>query len=78
LPRHLEIIYEINHRFLDQVIKDHPGNAALLANVSIIEETGGKYVRMANLAAIGSHTINGVSALHSELLKKDVMKDFHF
>jgi glycogen phosphorylase len=78
LPRHLEIIYEINHRFLALVAMDHPENSALLANVSIIDEAGIKYVRMANLAAIGSHTINGVSALHTELLKKDVMNDFYF
>jgi starch phosphorylase len=78
LPRHLEIIYEINHRFLEKVKIEYPGNAGLLANLSIIEENGSKYVRMANLAAIGSHTINGVSALHSELLIKDVLRDFHF
>lgn len=78
LPRHIEIIYEINHRFLDEVRAEHPANDELLATLSLIDESGSKYVRMANLAAAGSHTINGVSALHTELLKKDVMKGFHF
>ncbi len=78
LPRHIEIIYEINHRFLDEVRAAHPANDELLASLSLIDESGSKYVRMANLAAAGSHTINGVSALHTELLKKDVMKDFNY
>ncbi len=78
LPRHLEIIYEINHRFLEDIKTKFPGDEGLLGRLSIIDEAGSKYVRMANLAAAGSHTINGVSALHSELLKADVMKDFHF
>lgn len=78
LPRHLEIIYEINQRFLDDLKENYPEDPALLERLSLIDETGDKYVRMANLAAVGSHTINGVSALHSQLLKEDVMKDFHF
>ncbi len=76
LPRHLEIIYEINARFLDQVRIRFLGDDARLARMSLIDETGPRYVRMANLAAVGSHAINGVAALHTELLKSDVMKDF--
>ncbi|HEX5152549.1 MAG TPA: glycogen/starch/alpha-glucan phosphorylase [Parafilimonas sp.] len=77
LPRHLEIIYEINSRFLDEVKTTHPGDDQLLRRVSIIDETGEKYVRMAHLACIGGHAINGVSALHTELLKQDVLHDFY-
>lgn len=76
LPRHIEIIYEINSRFLESVAQQHPGNNTLLSNLSIIDETGGKAVRMAHLASIGSHTINGVSQLHSKLLKEDLLADF--
>ncbi len=76
LPRHLEIIYEINRRFLDDVRKLHPGDEALVARLSLIEEGGGRSVRMAHLAAAGSRRINGVAELHSELLKQDVMRDF--
>ena len=77
LPRHLEIIYEINSRFLDDVKTKTGGDEAMLSRVSIIGEEGARYVRMAHLACIGSHAINGVSALHSELLKKLVMQDFY-
>src|SRR4029079_2831509 len=77
LPRHLEIIYEINSRFLDDVKTKTGGDEAMLSRVSIIGEEGPRYVRMAHLACIGSHAINGVSALHSELLKKLVMQDFY-
>lgn len=77
LPRHLEIIYEINSRFLEQVRKKFPGDDGMTYRVSVIEETGCKYIRMANLACIGSHSINGVAALHSELLKKHVLNDFY-
>jgi len=77
LPRHLEIIYEINQRFLDNVRATSSNNNSLLANLSIIEEGPEKQVRMANLACVGSHKINGVAALHTELLKKTVLKDFH-
>jgi starch phosphorylase len=77
LPRHLEIIYEINQRFLDGVRRRHPGDDQLLGRLSIIEEAGGKSVRMAHLAAIGSHAINGVAALHTELLKQTVLGDFY-
>lgn len=77
LPRHLEIIYEINHRFLDEVRAKHPGDDDRLARVSIIDEHDQKYVRMANLATVGSHAVNGVAALHTELLKKTVLRDFY-
>ena len=77
LPRHLEIIFELNQRFLDRVRLDHPGREENLADISLIDESGEKYVRMAHLASLGSHAINGVSELHSELLRRDVLKDFY-
>ena len=77
LPRHLEIIYEINSRFLQGVRSRYPGDEARVQRVSIVEESGERYVRMANLACIGSHTINGVAELHTELLKTGVLRDFH-
>src|SRR5271165_3088526 len=77
LPRHLEIIYEINRRFLDEVRSKFPNDDARLARVSLIDETGPKYVRMANLATVGSHAVNGVAALHTELLKKTILRDFY-
>jgi starch phosphorylase len=77
LPRLLEIIYEINHRFLSDVRKRYPGEEGRVARLSIIDEAGEKNVRMANLASIGSFAINGVAALHSELLKKTVLRDFY-
>jgi starch phosphorylase len=77
LPRHLEIIYEINRRFLDEVRVRFPGDDQRLARLSLIDESGDKYVRMANLASVGSHAINGVAALHSELLKQTVLRDFY-
>ncbi len=76
LPRHLEIIYEINRRFLENVKTWFPGNEDLLASLSLIEEGGEKKIRMANLACVGSHSINGVAALHTKLLKQDTLKDF--
>jgi starch phosphorylase len=76
LPRHLEIIYEINRRFLDDVRAAHPGDDGLAARVSLIDEAAPRYVRMAHLAAVGSKAINGVAELHSELLRTDVMRDF--
>src|SRR6185436_12668487 len=76
LPRHLEIIYEINRRFLDDVRRNFPGDEELLRRLSIIDESGERYVRMAHLACVGSHSINGVAQLHTELLKKDVLHDF--
>jgi starch phosphorylase len=77
LPRHLEIIYEINRRFLDEVSAKFPGDEDRLRRMSIIGEDNGKSVRMAHLATVGSHAINGVAALHSELLKSSVLKDFY-
>jgi starch phosphorylase len=77
LPRHLEIIYEINARFLDLVRMKFPKDAERLARLSLIDESGERYVRMANLACVSSHTINGVAALHSELLKETVLRDFY-
>jgi starch phosphorylase len=76
LPRHLEIVFEINRRFLEEVRAKFPGDEARLARLSLIDESGPRYVRMAHLACIGSHTINGVAALHSELLKQTVLRDF--
>src|ERR1043166_4239080 len=76
LPRHLEIVYEINRRFLDDVRAKLPGDDKRLARLSLIDETGPRYVRMANLATVASHRINGVAQLHSELLKQTVMRDF--
>jgi starch phosphorylase len=76
LPRHLEIIYEINRRFLDEVRAKFPGDDARLARMSLIDEGGERYVRMANLATVGSHRVNGVAGLHSDLLVKTVMHDF--
>ncbi len=77
LPRHLELIYEINARFLELVRMRFPKDAARLARLSLIDEGGDRYVRMANLACVSSHTINGVAELHSELLKQTVLKDFY-
>ncbi|HEY9824439.1 MAG TPA: glycogen/starch/alpha-glucan phosphorylase [Stenomitos sp.] len=77
LPRHLEIIYEINMRFLDEVRLRFPDEEDRIRRMSLIDESGGRYVRMAHLACVGSHAINGVAALHTELLKSDVLKDFY-
>ncbi len=77
LPRHLEIIYEINRRFLDEVRLRYPGDVARVARLSLIDETGPRYVRMAHLACVGSRAINGVAAMHTALLKKDVLRDFY-
>ncbi|MBU8922447.1 MAG: glycogen/starch/alpha-glucan phosphorylase [Bacteroidales bacterium] len=76
LPRHLQIIYEINSRFLVEVSAKYPGDHGRLSRMSIINETGDKKIRMANLALVGSHTVNGVAALHTELLKKNLFRDF--
>jgi starch phosphorylase len=76
LPRQLEIIYEINRRFLDEVRARFPGDDGRVARVSLIDEGTPKQVRMAHLAIVGSHSTNGVAALHSELLKKNVVPDF--
>ena len=77
LPRHLEIIYRINAEFLEEVRARFPGDDERIARMSLIDEHGERYVRMAHLACVGSFAINGVAYLHSELLKSDVLKDFH-
>jgi starch phosphorylase len=77
LPRHLQIIYEINAHFLEEVRIRFLGDEARISRLSLIDETGERYVRMAHLACVGSHAINGVAELHSELLKRDVLKDFY-
>ena len=74
--RHLELIYEINRRFLQQVRLRYPGNDAIQRKLSIIDEEGGKAVRMAHLATIGAHHVNGVAALHSDLVKQQLMPEF--
>lgn len=77
LPRHMQIIYEINQRFMTQVAGRFPGDTARLSRMSLIEEGPEKQVRMAQLAIVGSHGINGVAALHSELVKKTLVPDFN-
>ncbi|HCV12098.1 MAG TPA: glycogen/starch/alpha-glucan phosphorylase [Candidatus Accumulibacter phosphatis] len=77
LPRHFEIICEINERFLDEVRIHFPFDHDRLRRMSLIDEDGARYVRMAHLAVVGSFAVNGVAALHSELLKSDVLRDFH-
>jgi len=77
LPRHLEIIYEINRRFLDQVRLQFPGDDDRVRRMSLIDETGEKFVRMAHLACVGSHAVNGVARLHTELLKSHTLSDFN-
>lgn len=76
LPRHLQIIYDINLNFLQSVERTHPNDRDLLGRVSIIEESQPKMVRMAYLAIIGSHKVNGVAELHSDLIKTTIFKDF--
>jgi starch phosphorylase len=77
LPRHLEIIFEINRRFLDEVRLKYPGDDVRLSRMSIIDESGRRYVRMANLACVGSKVINGVAAMHTDLLRKHTLTDFN-
>jgi glycogen phosphorylase len=77
LPRHLEIIYEINARFLDEVRIRFLGDEGRISRLSLIDESGERYVRMAHLACVGSHAINGVAELHTELLKTDLLRDFY-
>ena len=76
IPRHLEIIYEINRRFLDEVRRRHPGDEARVRRVSLIEEEPTRRVRMAHLAVVGSHSTNGVAEIHSDLLRTNVLSDF--
>src|SRR5262249_37945049 len=75
LPRHLEIIYEVNRRFLDEVRSRHPGDEDRVRRVSLIQEGPQKRVRMANLAIVGSHSTNGVAKIHSRLLRATVVRD---
>jgi len=77
LPRHLQIILEINRRFLERVAADHPGDSERLRRVSLIEESTPQQVRMANLAIVGSHSINGVAAIHTQLLQTSLVPDFY-
>ena len=77
LPRHMEIIFEINRRFLEEVAMKFPGNDRKIREMSIINEDDVRRVRMANLAIIGSHSVNGVAALHTEILKRDLFRNFH-
>ncbi|HEY7219891.1 MAG TPA: glycogen/starch/alpha-glucan phosphorylase, partial [Candidatus Binatia bacterium] len=77
LPRHLQIIYEINRRFLDQITVAYPGDTERPKGMSLIEEATPKLVRMANLAVVGSHSVNGVSAIHTELIKTTLVPDFY-
>ncbi|MBF0479565.1 MAG: glycogen/starch/alpha-glucan phosphorylase [Candidatus Omnitrophica bacterium] len=77
LPRHLQIIYEINARFLDEVHRRYINDPAKVERMSLVAEDGEKRIRMANLCIVGSHSVNGVSRLHSDLLKERLFKDFY-
>ena len=77
LPRHLQIIYEINGRFLQQISSLYPGDVQKLRRMSLIDENGERYVRMANLCVVGTSSVNGVAELHTEILKRDLFKDFY-
>jgi len=77
LPRHTQVVYEINRRFLDDVKKNYSTDPAVLSKLSIINESNGKSVRMANLAIVGSFAVNGVAALHTEILKSKIFPHFH-
>ena len=76
LPRHLEIIFRINQELLEMAAQHRPGDSGFLARLSLIDESGERRVRMANLSIVGSHKVNGVSALHSELLVQTIFRDF--
>jgi starch phosphorylase len=76
LPRHLQIIYEINQRFLEEVRHNYPGDVERLKRMSIVDETAGRRLRMAHLAIVGSHRVNGVSQIHTDLMKKTIFADF--
>jgi starch phosphorylase len=77
LPRHTQIIFEINHRFLEEVRHRFPGDTARLREMSIVEEGPEKRINMAHLAIVGSHSVNGVSALHSDILTMEIFRHFH-
>ncbi|KAF2362470.1 Glycogen/starch/alpha-glucan phosphorylase [Trinorchestia longiramus] len=77
LPRHLQIIYEINHHHLQNVAKKWPGDGGRLGRLSLVEEHGEKRINMAHLCIVGSHAVNGVAAIHSEIIKRDIFRDFY-
>ena len=77
LPRHLQIIYEINGRFLKQISAHYPGDIERLRRMSLIDEDGERFVRMSNLAIVGSSAVNGVAKLHTEILRKTLFRDFY-
>jgi starch phosphorylase len=77
LPRHLEIIYEINRQFMEELQAKYNGDAGKMNRMSLVEEGEDKKIRMAHLACIGSHAVNGVAALHTELVKQDLFRDFY-
>jgi starch phosphorylase len=77
LPRHLQIIYEINGRFLQEISSLYPGDIKKLQRMSLIDESGERYVRMANLCVVGTSSVNGVAELHTEILKSSLFKDFY-
>ncbi|XP_053297493.1 glycogen phosphorylase, muscle form [Pleuronectes platessa] len=76
LPRHLEIVYEINRRHLERVAAKYPGDSGRLSRMSLIEEGGQKRINMAHLCIVGSHAVNGVAQIHSDILKATIFKDF--
>ena len=77
LPRHLQIIYEINGRFLQQISSLYPGDIRKLQRMSLIDESGERYVRMANLCLVGTSSVNGVAKLHTQILRENLFKDFY-
>ncbi|ACH39454.1 glycogen phosphorylase [Citrifermentans bemidjiense Bem] len=77
LPRHLQIVYEINEYFLKEIRERFPGDAERLSRMSIVEEHWERKIRMAHLAIVGSHSVNGVAALHTEILKNELFRDFY-
>ncbi|XP_056262611.1 glycogen phosphorylase, muscle form [Pseudoliparis swirei] len=77
LPRHLEIVYEINRRHLERVAAHFPGDHERLSRMSLIEESGQKRINMAHLCIVGSHAVNGVARIHSDILKATIFKDFY-
>jgi starch phosphorylase len=76
LPRHLQIVYEINHRFLRDVMHRHPGNVDLMRKMSMIDETAPRSLRMAHVAFVGSHKVNGVSRMHTDIMRRTIFRDF--
>jgi starch phosphorylase len=77
LPRHMQIIYEINQQFLNKIRHQYPGDNDILRRMSIIDEEGGRRIRMAHLAIVGSHKVNGVAQIHTDLMKQTIFADFH-